>query len=471
MDSLDGLTPRQQLALAVREKKRRIQENRLSYYRPYQKQMKFHAAGVNKRERLFMAGNQLGKTVSGAAEMAMHLTGRYPDWWQGRRFTRPIVAWASGVTGLSVRETTQRLLVGRAGEYGTGFIPKDCIIGEPKRAMGVPDLLDSVQVRHITGGISRCAFKSYEQGREKWQGETLDIVWFDEEPTDDIYAEGLTRTNATGGMAYMTFTPLLGMSNVVRRFLSEPSPDRVVVNMTIDDVEHYTEEQKRTIIDGYRVHERESRAKGIPMLGSGRIFPVTEESIMCESFAIPEWWAQIGAIDFGWDHPTAAVNLAWDRDTDTVYVTATHRQKEATPIMHAAALRSWGDWKPWAWPHDGLQHDKGSGDQLASLYRQNGLKMLPERATFPDGSSGVEAGLMNMLDRMQTGRLKVFRHLSEWFEEFRMYHRKDGQVIKEFDDILSATRYGIMMLRHATVKPKQRRDQYSDQRAGGYQGY
>lgn len=471
MDSLAGLTPRQQLALAVREKKRRIQENRLSYYQPYPKQMKFHELSAAIRERLFMAGNQLGKTVSGAAEMAMHLTGRYPEWWQGRRFTRPIIAWASGITGETVRDTTQRLLVGRTGEYGTGFIPKDTIIGEPKRAIGVPDLLDSVQVRHITGGISRLAFKSYEKGREKWQGETLDIVWFDEEPPEDIYTEGLTRTNATGGMAYMTFTPLLGMSNVVRRFLSEPSPGRVVVNMTIDDVEHYTPEQKRTIIDGYPLHEREARAKGIPMLGSGRIFPVTEESIMCEPFAIPDWWAQIGALDFGWDHPTAAVNLAWDRDTDTVYVTATHRQKEATPIMHAAALRSWGDWKPWAWPHDGLQHDKGSGDQLASLYRQNGLKMLPERATFPDGSNGVEAGLMDMLDRMQTGRLKVFRHLSEWFEEFRMYHRKDGKVVKEFDDILSATRYGVMMLRHATVRPKQRRDQYSDLRAGGYQGY
>lgn len=470
--ALDGLPPKQALAMALQEKARRKRENRLADYSPYRKQSDFHSAGKSIRERLFMAGNQLGKTLSGAAEMAMHLTGLYPDWWQGRRFEHPIVAWASGITGETVRDTTQRLLVGRPGEYGTGYIPKAAIIDEPKRAMGVPDLLDSVQVRHVTGGISRLYFKSYEKGREKWQGETLHVVWFDEEPPEDIYTEGLTRTNATGGIAYMTFTPLLGMSNVVRRFISEPSPDRMVINMTIDDVEHYTAEEKRRIIASYPAHERDARAKGVPMLGSGRIFPVSEESIMCEPFKPPVWWARIGAIDFGWDHPTAAVKLCWDRDDDVVYVIAAHRMREATPLIHAATLKPWGNWMPWAWPHDGLQHDKGSGEQLANQYRQQGLKMLPERATYPDGTNGVESGLMDMLDRMQTGRFKVFSHLTDWFEEFRMYHRKDGKVIKEADDLMSATRYGIMMLRHAIPVPKPREPgSQQRQRPNGAQGY
>src|SRR5262245_26549211 len=75
--------------------------------------------------------------------------------------------------------------------------------------------------------------------------------------------------------------------------------------------------------------------------------------------------------------------------------------------------------------------------------------MLHEHAQFEDGSVAVEAGLMSMLDRMQSGRFKVFKHLNDWWEEFRLYHRRDGKVWKEGDDLMSATRYALMMLRHA----------------------
>lgn len=232
---------------------------------------------------------------------------------------------------------------------------------------------------------------------------------------------------------------------------------RHVTRMTIDDAEHYTPEQRAAIIASYPAHEREARVKGIPALGSGRIFPLPEELIACQSFEIPAHWPQIGAMDFGWDHPFAAVALAWDRDADVVYVTKAYREREATPVVHAAALRPWGDWLPWAWPHDGLQHDKGSGSALADQYGAQGLTMMPERAHYltEDGrkETGVEAGIADMLTRMQTGRFKVFAHLADWFGEFRLYHRKDGKVVKQMDDLLSATRYGVMMLRHAETKP------------------
>lgn len=170
-----------------------------------------------------MAGNQLGKTWAGGSEWAMHLTGRYPDWWAGRRFDKPVRLWASGVTGESTRDNPQRILVGppqQQHEWGTGAIPGDCLL-KTTSARGIADALDSITVKHTSGGESVLAFKSYEKGREKWQGETLDGVWFDEEPPLDIYTEGLTRTNATMGMTMITFTPLLGMSEVVRMFLTE----------------------------------------------------------------------------------------------------------------------------------------------------------------------------------------------------------------------------------------------------------
>lgn len=223
--------------------------------------------------------------------------------------------------------------------------------------------------------------------------------------------------------------------------------------MTIEDAEHYSPEQRAAIIASYPEHEREARVKGIPSMGSGRVFPVAEEAITCDPISIPSHWPQIIGVDFGWDHPFAAARIAWDRDNDCVYVTAEYAQREQTPVIHAASVKPWGAWLPVAWPHDGLQHDKGSGVTLAEQYRAQGLKMLAEKATFLDGSNGVEAGIMDMLDRMRTGRWKVFSTCGGWFQEFRLYHRIDGLIVKERDDRISASRYALMMLRFARSKP------------------
>ncbi len=170
-----------------------------------------------------MAGNQCGKSYCGSFETAMHLTGRYPDWWTGRRFDRPVRGWAASVTGEVTRDTCQRLLVGppdNADRWGEGSVPADAL-DKTMRSTGVPNALNGIVVRHASGGTSSLGFKSYDQGRTKFQGETLDFVWLDEEPPFTLYMEALTRTNATGGMVFLTFTPLLGMSDVVHSFLAE----------------------------------------------------------------------------------------------------------------------------------------------------------------------------------------------------------------------------------------------------------
>lgn len=434
-----------------------LEKRRLSLYRPYPKQQKFHIAGATYRERLLRAGNQMGKTLAAAAEVAIHATGKYPEWWQGKRFGKAPVIWCAGVTGEVVRDSIQRLLLGDVANPGTGFIPPGDV-AETTPSRGVAGLIDTILVKHAKGGTSRIRLKYYEQGREKFQADTVDYVWLDEEPDMDIYTEALTRTNATGGIICLTFTPLKGMSEVVRRFLKTTSPDRYEINMTIDDALHISKAARQSIIDSYPAHEKEARIYGTPSLGGGRIFPISEEAIACDVIPIehiPMHWQVLGGLDFGWDHPTAAVKLLYDPENDVVYVTDVYRLKEATPVIHSAALRTWGD-IVFAWPHDGLQHDKGSGEQLAQIYRGQGLKLLAEHAKFPDGTNGVEAGLSAMLVRMQTGKLKVYRHLVEWFEEFRLYHRSEGKVVKQYDDILCATRYAIMCIRFAMFifKPK-----------------
>jgi hypothetical protein len=227
--------------------------------------------------------------------------------------------------------------------------------------------------------------------------------------------------------------------------------------MTIEDALHYSPAQRQAIIDSYPAHEREARTMGIPVMGSGRVFPISEEQMVIEPIRIPPHWAQINGLDFGFDHPFAAINMAWDREADVLYVCKEYRERETTPLIHAGSIKPWGDWIPCAWPHDGLSHDKGSGYALRDQYAAQQLNMLPERATFPDGGFGVEAGVMEMLDRMQTDRWKVFSTCGGWLSECRIYHRKDGLIQKVRDDLISASRYAMMMRREAKTAPRTRK--------------
>lgn len=467
---LDTL-PEEARAALLTEALAELSRDKLKDYRPYPKQREFHRRGATHRERLLRAGNQNGKTFCVGNELAYHLTGEYPEDWEGKRWTRPIVAWASSETGESTRDNPQRALLGLVGDEGTGSIPARCLGGDYGMAAGVSGLYDYIRVKHKSGGWSLLRFKYYAQGQRKWQGPPVDFVWFDEEPPEDIYAEGLARTIATRGIAALSFTPLQGMSEVVRQFLVDPTPERSDTNMTIEDAEHIPADERARIIASFPAHERDARSKGIPTLGSGRVFPVDEEVIKIAPFPLPAHWPRLCAIDFGYDHPFAAVWLAFDNDTGTMYVTDCYKIKEKTPATHVDAMkpRCGGGEKPWmpvAWPHDGHQHEKGSGIVLQRQYRDRGLNMLAHHAQHaPEGTpdetkairQSVEAGVLGMLDDMTGGRIKVFAHLSDWFDEFRLYHRKDGQIVALYDDVLSATRYGWMSRAFATVAPVEQR--------------
>jgi hypothetical protein len=224
--------------------------------------------------------------------------------------------------------------------------------------------------------------------------------------------------------------------------------------MTIDDAEHMTPEQKEKVIAGYLPHQREARARGIPMQGSGVVYQ-TPESYVVEPFIehVPPHWAKIWGIDFGINHPFAAVLLLWDRDNDVIHVHNAIRITGAVPIMHAAAIKKIGAGVPIAWPHDGNNREKGSGEPLAGSYRREGLRMLHSHATFEEGGISVEAGIAEIDAREKTGRWKIASHLSDFLEERRNYHRNDGIVVAERNDLLDASRVGMMMRRYAQAVP------------------
>lgn len=196
----------------------------------YSKFIEFFNAGAVERERAIIAANRVGKSFGvGGYETTLHLTGLYPEWWNGRRFNGPVDAWAAGDTGETTRDIIQVILTGvggerDGGEIGTGLIPGDKIVGKPSRKMQPTGAFDTIAIRHASGGVSKLGFKAYDQGRKKFQGTSKHLIWLDEEPPADVYTECLTRTMDCDGIILCTFTPLSGISDVVLKYLPHLRP-------------------------------------------------------------------------------------------------------------------------------------------------------------------------------------------------------------------------------------------------------
>ncbi len=449
-----------------------LRTHRLERYKPYEYQKKFHHAIGHETSkvaniRALLAGNKIGKTLCGGMETAMHATGQYPPWWQGLRYHKPITILCGSNTNEQTRDIVQAELFGdpaNDGALGTGSVPIDCI-GERTRKPGVPNAYDSVMVRHTTGGWSKILFRAYEQGAKKHMGSRIDFGWMDEEPPQDIYEQYIRGTFSTKGNLMITFTPEEGVTQVVHSFLYELAPGQALVRATWDDAPHMTPEVQKKFLAQLPVHVRDMRSKGIPLAGSGVIFPVPDDTLMVEPFSIPDYWPRLIGMDFGWDHPSALVWMAMDRDNDTAYIYNEWREANARiPVVAAAVTTHPDSWAPVAWPHDGMHTDKASGKPLAELYREHGLNMLPQPFSNPptpgqregQGGQGVEVGLFAMLEAMEAGRFKVFSTCAMWYQEKAIYHRKDNKVVKLHDDLISASRYAFQSLRHADVRPRQR---------------
>lgn len=450
-----------------------LQTDQLQDYLAYPKQAEFHIAGRHFRNRMLKAGNQQGKTYAAGAEVAMHLTGEYPPYWQGMRFDRPITVWAAGMTGDATRDNAQRVLLGMPKQVGTGMIPKRLLSSLYGRAVGVADLYDYYMVRHVSGGLSMLKFRFYSQAREKWQGPPVDLVWFDEEPPMPIYMEGIARTIAVQGSSVMTFTPLKGASDVVNLYTRDPNPEtssRHLTSMTIYDALHIPKDKIDAEIARWPIHERQARIMGEVAQGEGLVYPYMEDEYTVDPVDIPPHWTQMAGIDFGGTsrtaHPTAAVKLVHDVDNDIVYAVREYRKQGAGPQEHWLSLRYWGERLKWAWPRDGLA-ERGEGVQLIQMYRDEGMRALAAHAQFPAPRKGaaprvmssilsVERGVIDIGQRIETGRFKIFRTCNLLIEEMRQYHRerdKQGhlRIVKQMDDLVDAMRYAYMMMRYAEV--------------------
>jgi len=466
------MTDLEEAARLVAELETYKKTHQLRYYAPYDYQKAFHNAKGHKtdrpaRQKALMAANQVGKTTCGAYEVAFHLTGQYPSWWEGTKFTKANEWLVASTTNETTRDRCQKDLFGDPVDdksIGTGAVPLDCI-GERIRKPGVPNAYDSVMVKHVSGGWSKVGFRAYEQGPKKFMGSRLTGgYWADEEPPADINSQLIRGLFATNGIGLLTFTPEEGITEVVSQFMDDLQEGQALQRATWDDAPHMTPERRAMALAGIPAHERDMRSKGEPLVGSGLIFPVPQEVYSVDPFEIPAHWARINGLDFGWDHPFACANIAVDRESDTVYVYDGYRESRALPLIHVQAIKKNGDWIPCAWPHDGLKADPKSGQIIADMYRDYGVNMWNVPFTNPPppgieegkGGNGVEAGIFQMLEMMETNRFKVFKTVKYWWEEVGRYHRKNvngkSQIVALNDDFISAVRYAVMFRRHAQTK-------------------
>ncbi len=442
--------------------------NKIDSYKPYEFQKNFHHAkdkkGVLANQVALICANQIGKTTAAANEVSFHSTGSYPFWWEGLRFQTAPTIIVAGKRNETTRDVCQNELFGDPFEessLGTGSIPHKHI-GNITRKSGVPNAFSSVMVKHISGKWSKIRLMAFEQGADAFMGVRSEFIWCDEEPPEPIWTQ-LTRSTFSRKKYKMTatFTPEEGVTKVVDGFLNHIKEGQACIRAGWVDAAHMTKEKIAHYLDKLPPHERDMRSKGIPLMGSGLIFPVSDDDISIDSFSIPSHWRRVCGIDFGIDHPFACVWIAFDGDTNTAYVYDCFKISGALPPMHASAIKKRDSWIPIAWPHDGINRDKSSGVPLADVYRAEGLNLMVKKFSNPpsgdkkegEGGNGVEVGLYSIHTAMVEGRFKVFSHLRDWFEEKGMYHRKDGKIIDVREDIMSATRYAYQSERHARTKP------------------
>ncbi len=444
----------------LEEKANRIKAT--EYIRRWQElylwQKAFVKATSEYHESCLCAANQIGKTFLGTYIDACHLLGEYPEGWEGHKFTRPPSCWGLGYSMEKTRDLLQTALFGKFKdrEFEGGLVPKDRILSH-EQAQGTPNAMRSVRVRHVSGGESTIQFWSYSQGQHAIMGDVVDWVHIDEEPVDPaIRPQVLTRTingdKGAGGRVIYTFTPENGRTELVVQFMDSPSKDQFFMMKGWADAPHITPEKAERMLEQFPVHQREMRSKGVPMLGHGRIYDMSEDYITCDPFEIPDHWFVINGMDFGWDHPQSHVQLVEDRDNGMFYLTRAYKERKQSANDAWGAVKRWAEHVPTSWPHDGLQHEKGrdGGTIQMQHYAEAGFKMLKEHATWPEGGNAVEAGIYEINDLLMKGKLKIFKGLRPILDEMLQYHRDEkGRIVKTNDDALDALRYAYMMRRNA----------------------
>lgn len=493
-DNLKALCREQKLELlsSLQELDNRLKYNKAKTYFPetglyrrelFPKHIKFMNNSLKFLERCMLGSNRSGKSETCAFEVYLHATGNYNDhpWYTGIKFNpaEDIRIWIGGVSHNDVKDIQQDKLMGPSHSIGTGLIPKSLIV-DAKSKSGVPGAFSEVVVQRAGGGLATISFKSYEQGRESFQGTSVHFIGLDEECPQDVYEECVTRCATVNGRIALYFTPLSGLTDTVLHFLPNgrvpedglvPGRSAFVTKIEWDDVpESVLPMAMREQLEAtYLPHQKEARMKGLPSVGSGKVYTTPESTCVVEPFKIPTHWPKMYALDIGFEC-SAAVWFAHDELTDTVYLYDEYYSSRELPTTHVAAIKRRGEWMSGVIDPSSLQTNKHDGQTSYQLYRNEGLNLRL-------ADNRVQAGIMEVSSRLATGRLKIFSTCTNTLEEYRLYrfttNKTTGQTAvakKQKDHAMDAMRYGIMALSIAEVYRDPEDEHNYSQRFNAYLG-
>lgn len=429
------------------------------WFEPDKWQKKAFDLGSTELHRGVIAANRLGKSFSAGFELSCHLTGDYPDWWNGKRFSKAINAAALGFDFSQIARpgAMQSLICGSSDDRGSGFIHKDEIVDIIQRTKGV---IGTIYVQHKTNGvpdgISRLDFGAYSQGDECLMGASYDFGLIDECPRDDTIFEQLKkRTWDVKGSTLCVFTPEKGLNATVEAFWNEDGLHHSgLIHVTLWDSSIISEEEKMRRNKECAPWARGYSIEGIPSAGSGSVFSgIDKNNIIVPFIKIPDHWKRISAIDFGMRDTNVVSFLALDSETDTYYLydEMAHNDTDAILIAPEMKYKQQG-FIPGVFPPDG-DTDRGTGDTYAEIYKTHGVDMsIPARnyALDPNGKNrNIEPGIVFLRELMKTGRFKVVAaNCPTFMKEFDLYaYDKNGKFIDKNNHAIDSVRYGSQALK------------------------
>lgn len=443
-----------------RELEKRREEPLFKYNRDvvHQKQMLFHKC--LKRNRWVFGGNRTGKTECGAVECVWMALGTHPY----RPNRRDVAGWVVSPTQQVQRDVAQAKIL--------KYLPKryivDVVMSQGRQGSPESGIIDYITVKNAFGGVSKIGFRSSDQGREKFQGASLDFVWFDEEPPQDIYEECRMRVFDKKGDIFATMTPLKGLSWVYDAVELNKSDDREIWReyMQWSDNPFLDSEERKAMERVMSASEQQSRRYGKFYSQNGLVYPEFDEAVhVIEPFPVPSDWQEDISIDPGLANPTSCHFYAVDYDGN-IFVVAEHFEAGQNIDYHVQKLNEIAARIGWKRDNKGRlsalidsaaeQRTLASQKSVAELFAEKGI--LVNTRVNKDLYSGIQR--LKSLFEQRPPKIYIFSNCVNLIRELKTYRWGEGDRPKKTDDhALDELRYFVMSRPTASSPPVRKKTQ------------
>lgn len=431
----------------LNEEKRRKRYNKIDKYNVgkvvHEKQLEFHKCTA--QNRWVFGGNRSGKTECGAVETVWYARGIHPY-----KDNKPKDGWVVSLSQQVQRDVAQ----GKILEYLKPEWIEDIIMISGKKSSASQGVIDTIYVKNVFGGVSKIGFKSCDQGREKFQGTSLDYVWFDEEPPEDIYIECKMRVIDRKGEVFGTMTPLKGLTWVYDRiYLNEAKdPDIWYIQMSWEDNPYLNKDEIKKIAGVMSEEELNSRKYGNFISGTGMVYSEFDISKnVIEPFDVPKSWFDKISIDPGLKNPLSCHWYACDFDGN-IYVIAEHYEKEKPIDYHSEKIKEICErlgWQKVNGKYEAIIDSAANQKTLAGLksvtelFYENGIATNPY--VNKDLFSGINRVKSYICNANGERKLFIFKNCVNMIREIKGYFWGNNDApIKRDDHAMDELRYYIM---------------------------